>query len=717
MSRSRPSTRHRRRPRGRWRRRPSLPAAGLLVLVLTLLAGPPAGAGTPEGGPPVAGAGSSAQPSRSGGRLELVEQPAWVYAGDAYDVTVRVDDAPAGAALDLVVHERLESRSQFRATLEGDLGDVEHQLEPRPVGALPTRAPGEVTIGLPVGGGGTGLSGRGVYPVEVRLLSADGEVLDSVLTYLSYLRDRTAEYPPLGVAVLVDVGTEHALQPDGTWALPPGALERAEERVELLRSTAGVPLTLAPRPETIEALAQDEDAGRSTVEQLASATAGRPVFARPFVGVDLAALQRAGLLSEAAAQADGGANVVRSRLAREPLGGMWLAGETLGELGAATAVELGLGRAVVPVTAVDDGDGDDDADVPLTPVALGDSGLVGVVVDPELSDALVGADGPVDVPRFLAELAITWLEAPSIPRVVTVWLPGDEQIAPDVVAEALRALGTGHAVRPMAIDEVFDEVGPPEEGPDRLELAPHPVDDDLVPLASRVRRARSRVAGVEAALGSPGSTRLLQHLLLMGTGVDTPDAQRDAYLTAAETDLEAVTGAVTLPEEFRITLTAREATIPVTLTNHSERDLTVRVEVDSDQLEFPDGDEFVQTLEPGTTRLEVPVRTRTSGAFTMAVTVTSPDGTVVLDTSTFDVRSTAISGVGLVLSIGAALFLAVWWARHWRSTRRSRHLVPANPHRRRRRDARRRTTTVDSTDDDEDDYRPAHLARPRSRSR
>src|SRR5262249_26238612 len=56
-----------------------------------------------------------------------------------------------------------------------------------------------------------------------------------------------------------------------------------------------------------------------------------------------------------------------------------------------------------------------------------------------------------------------------------------------------------------------------------------------------------------------------------------------------------------------------------------------------------------------------------------------PDGTVTLDSSTFDIRSTAISGVGLLLSVGAALFLAVWWLRHWRNSNRSRHFMPGGP--------------------------------------
>jgi hypothetical protein len=34
--------------------------------------------------------------------------------------------------------------------------------------------------------------------------------------------------------------------------------------------------------------------------------------------------------------------------------------------------------------------------------------------------------------------------------------------------------------------------------------------------------------------------------------------------------------------------------------------------------------------------------------------------------------------VGLVLSVGAVLVLAIWWLRNWRATVRSRQLVPAD---------------------------------------
>ena len=132
-----------------------------------------------------------------------------------------------------------------------------------------------------------------------------------------------------------------------------------------------------------------------------------------------------------------------------------------------------------------------------------------------------------------------------------------------------------------------------------------------------------------------------------------------------------------LPDQFRITLTSRTSTIPVNITNNLNQPLKVRIEFDSGQLEFLDGDVVNRALPPGVTRLDVRVRALTSGAFPMGITVRSPDSSIELDQTTFDIRSTAVTGVGLVLSIGAGLFLAVWWARHWRGSRRSRHLVPS----------------------------------------
>jgi Family of unknown function (DUF6049) len=708
---------HRRRhdrPASRVRRVLHLAAAVAIVLVGL-------GAAT---APATAGGATAAAARQAAPALELVGQPAFVHRGEPYTVDVDVTGAPTGATLDMVVHELLQSRQQFRTTLEGELGDVEHRVEQQPV----TGAAGAASIGFTVGGSGTDLPSRGVYPVEVRLRDAGGEPIATTVTYLSYLPDDTPEFLPLDVAVLVDIAGPPALQPSGAYEPEAGTVDRVRERVQLAHDTAGVPLTLAPRPETVEALANRSIPEAALVEQLAEAAAGMPVLARPFVDVDLGALQRSDLLSEANQQADGGANVVRSRLAVEPTPGIWLSGPTFGAESSQVAVDLGINRAIVPPTAVDRGEGDDDEfdPPPTAPVQLGDGGPLTMVTDTALADHLTNGDGMVDAHRFIAELTSAWIEAPADHRGVVVHLPADAEIDPAVLAVALRALGDGQAVRAVPVEQIFD-VPAPENGPATVSPTPVTSGPDLDGIAPTVRAVRSSISGVGALLDDPATAQSLEHSVLLSTGTDTPDDQRAAYVQRAEAALDSVQGAVTLPDAFRITLTSRSSSIPVTLTNNTDRPLSVRVELDSDQLEFPDGDVLTPVLAPGTTRIEVPVRTRTSGAFTLDVTVTSTNRAIVLDTSTFDVRSTAISGVGLVLSVGACLFLAIWWARHWRNTRRSRQLMPADAV-----TPAAGTPVLDesaalgaamdaepsppATRNAGGPYRPAHMARPRSRS-
>jgi hypothetical protein len=78
------------------------------------------------------------------------------------------------------------------------------------------------------------------------------------------------------------------------------------------------------------------------------------------------------------------------------------------------------------------------------------------------------------------------------------------------------------------------------------------------------------------------------------------------------------------------------------------------------------------TLAQETTRVPLNVRTRASGDSPLDITVSAPDGHVVIGRTRITVRSTAFSGVGIVLSVGAGTFLAVWWLRHAVTTRRER---------------------------------------------
>jgi hypothetical protein len=147
---------------------------------------------------------------------------------------------------------------------------------------------------------------------------------------------------------------------------------------------------------------------------------------------------------------------------------------------------------------------------------------------------------------------------------------------------------------------------------------------------------------------------------------------------------DAVRGHLDLPNDRTFRLTARKGTIPLTLVNGNPVAVRVQLVLSSDKLEFTQvhhGDRSRQViggldLEPGTRTLTIPVQARASGTFNLRIALLTPDGTE-LRRSRLTIRSTVFSGVGIVLSIGALLFLLLWWAKHWRTSRRTGHLVEA----------------------------------------
>ena len=148
-------------------------------------------------------------------------------------------------------------------------------------------------------------------------------------------------------------------------------------------------------------------------------------------------------------------------------------------------------------------------------------------------------------------------------------------------------------------------------------------------------------------------------------------AGRSSYLGAASAQLDAQFGQVSAPATEQVTLTARNARIPMSVRSELTGPAKVIVQLEgSNRLSFPNGGEVQATLTRGRNRIVVRVRAPTSGDSPLRMRVLSPDRRVQLAETRYTVRSTAVSGVGLVLTIGAFAFLVIWWARHWRSRRR-----------------------------------------------
>jgi hypothetical protein len=82
------------------------------------------------------------------------------------------------------------------------------------------------------------------------------------------------------------------------------------------------------------------------------------------------------------------------------------------------------------------------------------------------------------------------------------------------------------------------------------------------------------------------------------------------------------------------------------------------------------------TLATSSTRIELRVRALASGDSPLDVTLATPDMRFELGHTRITIRSTAFSGVGIILSVGALLFLVLWWGRHIITDRRRKRRPP-----------------------------------------
>jgi hypothetical protein len=661
-------------------RRRSFAALTSLLVALASLLGPPA----------------SAQESPRG-RISLASQTAWVGDGESFELRVELAGVRRPEALDIVatVHAAVTSRSQFRRTLEGRLLGTElWRSGPSPLPEVGLDAAGTVPFTVPLdppegtaspspsaSGPALALEGAGVYPVRVELHRAGTATpIDGFTTYLVRTRDDDAA--PLSVAWVQGFASPVALQPDATVALDDGARATLATTAAAV-GTSDVPLTLNPRPETLDALAA---AAPDILGELAAGLERRQVLAGPYVDVRNAELFAAGLPAVVEAERALGAATVAARLAPTDLD-IWVSD---GPVDAEVLARSGsVERLVIPEDALVA------LDRPLTlanPFLVEDADgrrVETAAVDPGLVTHFDQDDPVLGAHHLLADLAVLAYDSPGLERGVVVAPPPSWAPSADFLAAALTALATGPVVRAVTLDGLFEEV-PLATVPDGDVLVralrpdlPLPGSGSLA--AADLRRTRADVASAATLLDPTGPTvALLERLALVSAATELTVEEQAAYRAGVGQVIARELDQVGILSEGSFRLTSREAVVPLTLVNDRDTDVDVALALESDKLDFitPSGaavtgaTTMALTLSPGRTPVMVPVEARASGDFPLLITVRSPDGRLEVASTRLTVRSTFPSGVGFLLSAGAGLFLALWWARHWRTARRDRRLVP-----------------------------------------
>jgi hypothetical protein len=641
-----------------------------------------------------AGAGvAGAQPAAAPGRMTFVAQTPWVATGGVFQIRVHVD-RPTGASMlefALTVFPPVATRSEFGETLADRMGDTALvALQPIALADLRPEANGDVVLNVPIRDPAQPRDASrlllqqrdGVYPVRVELRDRlAGGTIDKFVTHLLHTPEVHVT-PKLGVSLVFPVHALPALQPDGERVLPDAdALTAMAQGVDAVRTT---PFTLAPTPETVAALAaSNEPKAKGLLTSLRSAAAERSMLSSSYVPANLPALMGAGLDGEVASQLNRGAATLTELLTARLDSRTWLAEEALDPKVIDTLAGRGFDRMLTAeplLTPIPD------QKLTLTRpfVLAGRSTRVQAVgADAGLAAHFGGASNQaLAAHHLIADLAVIYLDRPGDDerRGVAAIAPRDWRPTRAFTDVVTGGLALSPIIEPISLDTLFAAVPTARDdaGANLVRKPAIPTPGTIAEVASDLADARRNLDSLGSVLGSGNATSaVIEEQLLVAESSELKTLrQREAYVAGANRQVQAQLNAIEMPEGRSFTLTARTGEIPVTFKNNTGKPVRVVVKIESDKLDFPGGTELDLELARLNTTQRFPVVARASGAFPVRITLVSPDGHLEVGRARITVRSTAASGASLVVAMGAATFLAVWWGRNAMKGRRARGLVP-----------------------------------------
>lgn len=541
----------------------------------------------------------------------------------------------------------------------------------------------------------------GVYPIQVTVGASR-----PLTTWLVRAGSPAAGDTPYSLSIVVPVRAPLADRPDGSVQLDAAETARLVQIAAAIDALPAGSVTVVPTPETLDALDASGPDARATLEQLQAATTGDLVIGTTFVPIDIDAWRRAGRDDHVTAQLRSGRDTTARALARTAADVSTRAA-VLAPYDTPGSLELlrreGVAEIVVSDTSLEplrtdafpspiaqtfrvrDASGQD------LMAAAGDSWLASAVVDLDRA-----AEPGARAQQILADLAAGFFDRPALARGSVIVLPTDWSPTSRVVEQLLVPLASSPIVQLRNLDAFFTTVtrsSPEREGqaetivsgPLRRTLVPTS-GEDMSGHAADVDAARATIESATALFGVPPTTRTTSYeeLLLAASDVRLGADDRRAYLDAITASVARILRTpdgrpgISVPDSERLTLTTRRKTIRVVVDNQLSQPVTVRIDLRSEKLSFPNGDSITTVLQPGPNNVSFDVRVKASGDSLVEYTVNAPSGSLgELAKGKLRVRSYALSGLGVVLSVVAGLVLATWWLRHARRARRERRAAAA----------------------------------------
>lgn len=572
------------------------------------------------------------------GELQIISQSNYVAADGTFEASLEwTGPVDPDLTVAVVILGRLDTEAQLTST-----PSVLNRVEAVPLITLRS-GDGLLNIEVPIRSFSPALPDEpdriwipeaGVYPIVIEIRDPGGAVA-SVRSHLIRLGTETLEIDLLPVSIVLPLSSADGLGMDAVTGL--------------LEAHPLLPIAVLLDTSVINDLADRPQATARLVQALGD----REVIVGPLLDLDPSALAQIGhgdlyrqALDQTTAALEASSLVVSDRVANiEP---------RLTTAGAELLLHVGI-DVVLDLEATTGG-------IIATPGGV----LRIVAIDDELTSLLTSRNRPAESAHLLLARLALRNERNTTP--VLVGGPAMRGATVEAIETLLTALDDVGLLEPTSLVE-FAENSPA--------LTIRPIESPNQNL-STVSDTIQSILELNAAYddfhrGGSLSPAEVEDALLSALSRDRNTTDRTRALDLVRRQLEDALNAITLRENQAVTLTARRLTIPLSIENRSDGDRTVRLRFVSDKVEVDENDQLFD-LPPGSTTLELNVEARSLGVSPLGVEVWSPDGRIPLEQARLQIRSTAVPGLGLLISGAALTFLIGWWIVSIGKSRAAKHL-------------------------------------------
>jgi hypothetical protein len=638
---------------------------------------------------PVSVGGSAFAP-----RLGLIAQTFNVAADGTIDFTIEL---PSGIGLESVpdatlvvtAYSQVDGRSDVASAIGGSLPRSLDSVD-LSVAALEHPTPAQLRAVIPLetdtrSADRLQLPQSGVYPLMIEVYEGS-EVLAELLTFVHRLPTADEGYEAeLPLAMVVATEEPVMLDADLNVTVDDDALEELATLADVLEASA-VPMAVRVPPALLAALPDAGPEGAALAERLRPLLRRNDLISAPSLPLDPSLAASAGQQALYTQWLRDGEDILGDVAATSSSSNIAIVDEPLSQAGGALLRDLGARLLVLPVALYDDlpgtlggfTDSSQLVQIEVNPGVTVDAAVVDRAIDNtlarETSTPVLTAinttadllamrqqieDGGGDPRRHGITLATPDLSLPPSATVAAIT---------DLLAITPGLRPTSLADLSVSTDQLLND------GREAIVGLPTEVEGSIADRAALSASLALEAASVVSMLPAedPRSTEWAYLAGILPTSALTDervatirDVLRYQYAT--------ILNSIVLPEHFSFTLTGRRSEVPVKLRNTSDTALTVKVQMSSPKLLFPDPPQLV-TVEPGGYgEVNIRIEARTNGSFGVSLEVLTPTGDVAIGPPVpLTATVTALSGLGNLVTGALLLVLLTWWVRHVRQNKRKR---------------------------------------------